>query len=93
MPAKRKSLPAQPTLPLPPDPPTKPTRVSAFDDLGFQATIDTLHEEIRELYSADEVPWIIGYSGGKDSTLSDRAGRTLPFDRLSAGECHNALAA
>jgi DNA sulfur modification protein DndC len=69
MPAKRKSPPEQPSLPLPlSQPPPKATRVSAFDDLGFQATIDALHEEIRELYSADEVPWIIGYSGGKDST-------------------------
>lgn len=43
-------------------------RHSAFDDLGFKATIEHLSEEIRELYQADEVPWIIGYSGGKDST-------------------------
>jgi DNA sulfur modification protein DndC len=35
---------------------------------GFQAVIAALHEEIRELYAADEAPWIIGYSGGKDST-------------------------
>lgn len=68
MPAKRKSTPAQPTLPLAVDPPPKATRVSAFEDLGFQATIDSLHDEIRELYTADDVPWIIGYSGGKDST-------------------------
>ena len=27
-----------------------------------------LKEEVRELYLADNVPWIIGYSGGKDST-------------------------
>lgn len=44
------------------------TRPSAFDELGFKKTIASLHEEIRELYLADEVPWIIGYSGGKDST-------------------------
>jgi DNA sulfur modification protein DndC len=43
-------------------------RASAFTDLGFQAVIAALHEEIRELYAADEAPWIIGYSGGKDST-------------------------
>jgi DNA sulfur modification protein DndC len=30
--------------------------------------IEQLKEEVRELYLADEVPWIIGYSGGKDST-------------------------
>ena len=45
-------------------------RVSAFNPLGFKATINALHEEIRALYSADDVPWIIGYSGGKDSTAT-----------------------
>lgn len=69
MPAKRPPNPDQPALPLALDPqPQAKTRTSAFDDLGFQATIDALHDEIRELYTADDVPWIIGYSGGKDST-------------------------
>ena len=30
--------------------------------------VGELTEEIRELYTADQVPWVIGYSGGKDST-------------------------
>ena len=45
-------------------------RASAFNDLGFQASIAQLEDEIRALYSADDVPWIIGYSGGKDSTAT-----------------------
>ncbi|MEW6426869.1 MAG: DNA phosphorothioation system sulfurtransferase DndC [Thermodesulfobacteriota bacterium] len=45
-------------------------RPSAFTELGFKATIASLHEEIRELYTADDAPWIIGYSGGKDSTAT-----------------------
>lgn len=45
-------------------------RVSTFDQLGYKATIAALHEEIRELYLFDDVPWIIGYSGGKDSTAT-----------------------
>lgn len=45
-------------------------RDSAFAEIGFKATIELLHEEIRELYLADDVPWIIGYSGGKDSTAT-----------------------
>ena len=45
-------------------------RASGFDELGFKATIASLHDEIRELYLADDVPWIIGYSGGKDSTAT-----------------------
>jgi DNA sulfur modification protein DndC len=44
------------------------SRKSAFAALGLKATIEQLKEEIRELYLADDVPWIIGYSGGKDST-------------------------
>ena len=35
---------------------------------GFDECIGALHEEIRALYLSDDVPWIIGYSGGKDST-------------------------
>lgn len=45
-------------------------RKSAFIEFGFQATIEGLQEEIRSLYTADDVPWIIGYSGGKDSTAT-----------------------
>lgn len=77
-------VPAQPELALIVDedsltgndlPPTTPvktdaSRVSAFTELGFQATIAALHEEIRALYIADPAPWIIGYSGGKDSTAT-----------------------
>lgn len=45
-------------------------RPSAFNALGFHATIAQLEDEIRALYAADDVPWIIGYSGGKDSTAT-----------------------
>jgi DNA sulfur modification protein DndC len=41
---------------------------SAFDERGFKATIDDVLTEIRTLYLADEIPWVVGYSGGKDST-------------------------
>ncbi len=30
--------------------------------------IGSLTEEIQDLYCLDDIPWIIGYSGGKDST-------------------------
>lgn len=43
-------------------------KTSAFTQLGFEKTIDLLLEEIRTLYQADGIPWVIGYSGGKDST-------------------------
>lgn len=41
---------------------------SAFAALGLNATLEQLKAEVRELYLADDVPWIVGYSGGKDST-------------------------
>jgi DNA sulfur modification protein DndC len=50
---------------------TPPTpKPSAFTELGLKATVENLCQEIRELYLADDVPWIIGYSGGKDSTAT-----------------------
>jgi len=35
-----------------------------------QKIVELLCEEIRELYRVDDVPWILGYSGGKDSTAT-----------------------
>jgi len=48
--------------------PLHPKRHSAFDQLGFAATVDALVNQTQELYMADDVPWVVGYSGGKDST-------------------------
>ena len=31
--------------------------------------LSLLMEEIREIYLSDSRPWVIGYSGGKDSTV------------------------
>jgi DNA sulfur modification protein DndC len=46
------------------------TRVkeSAFAELGLGKTVKAVCEEIREIYLWDQIPWVIGYSGGKDST-------------------------
>lgn len=41
---------------------------SAFDDKGLAAAIKELIDEIQELYLADQIPWVVGYSGGKDSS-------------------------
>lgn len=41
---------------------------SAFTEIGLKDSIEYKLEEIRELYLSDEIPWVIGYSGGKDST-------------------------
>lgn len=33
-------------------------------------TVDGLMETVRNLYLADDIPWVVGYSGGKDSTAT-----------------------
>jgi len=43
---------------------------SAFDERGFRAAIETLVAEVQEIYLADRIPWVVGYSGGKDSTAT-----------------------
>ena len=45
---------------------TGPT--SAFAASGLNGTVAALAAEVAELYLADEIPWVVGYSGGKDST-------------------------
>jgi len=42
--------------------------VSAFDEVGFQEGLNAAVDEVRSLYLADAIPWVVGYSGGKDST-------------------------
>lgn len=32
--------------------------------------IEELLQTVRDLYEADDIPWVIGYSGGKDSTAA-----------------------
>uniref|UniRef100_UPI0025F54629 DNA phosphorothioation system sulfurtransferase DndC n=1 Tax=uncultured Thiohalocapsa sp. TaxID=768990 RepID=UPI0025F54629 len=49
---------------------TRKPRASAFAERGFRATVEQLQAEVRELYCADDSPWIVGYSGGKDSTAT-----------------------
>lgn len=45
-----------------------PKRKSIFDQFGFKKTIDELVNYTADLYVADSIPWIVGYSGGKDSS-------------------------
>lgn len=44
-------------------------RKTAFA-VGLKTTISQLSETVRELYLSDEIPWVVGYSGGKDSTAT-----------------------
>jgi DNA sulfur modification protein DndC len=49
------------------------------------ATLHELHDELISVYLADQRPWVIGYSGGKDSTavlrLVYEALLSLPIER------------
>lgn len=56
---------------------------------GITITRDTilgLMDTVRNLYLADDIPWVIGYSGGKDSTATVQlvwlALRELPKDQI-----------
>lgn len=42
---------------------------SVFRD-GLTPVIEALKAEIQALYAADSIPWVIGYSGGKDSSAT-----------------------
>ena len=43
---------------------------SAFTQTGFKRGVAALLEEVVALYLSDDIPWVIGYSGGKDSTAA-----------------------
>lgn len=43
---------------------------SAFAEDGLEASVQALIEEVQALYLADEIPWVVGYSGGKDSSAT-----------------------
>ncbi|WP_447909473.1 DNA phosphorothioation system sulfurtransferase DndC [Brevundimonas bullata] len=47
---------------------TKPARRSAFTETGFRPSLAALIASIQDTYLADQIPWVVGYSGGKDST-------------------------
>lgn len=48
---------------------SKSASYSFFEELGFDQTIEEVLKEIQNIYLSDEIPWVIGYSGGKDSTV------------------------
>jgi DNA sulfur modification protein DndC len=58
---------------------------SAFRALGLAKTVEAVCDEVRELYLADEVPWVVGYSGGKDSSATLQL-VWLAMRKLSAAE-------
>ena len=46
------------------------SRASAFRPDGIQFAIEQLTTLIQTLYKDDQIPWVVGYSGGKDSTAT-----------------------
>ena len=49
-----------------------PQQIELFDpeEVNEQLTIPQIYEQIREVYLSYPHPWVIGYSGGKDSTTA-----------------------
>lgn len=60
---------------------------STFRDSGFRDVIAATMDEVIALYQSDSIPWVIGYSGGKDSTavlqLVWRSLASLPKEKLA----------
>ncbi len=47
-----------------------PSNGSAFTEHGLFTEIESLIVQVQDLYLADGIPWVVGYSGGKDSTAT-----------------------
>ena len=63
-------------------------RVSFFDEKGLKATIDDTKSHIQKLYLSDSIPWVIGYSGGKDSTAILQLVWYAISELNQLGQCH-----
>ena len=60
---------------------------SIFSGLGLKQTIASYLKEVTELYQSDEIPWVVGYSGGKDSTAALQL-VWLALNSLDRGNLH-----
>ena len=45
----------------------KVTDEKAYSIFDTRTTAEEIHQEIQQVYLADSRPWVVGYSGGKDS--------------------------
>jgi DNA sulfur modification protein DndC len=41
---------------------------SAYEEFGLTPVFHAVIEQIKDIYTSDDIPWVVGYSGGKDST-------------------------
>lgn len=46
------------------------SKYSAFSELGLKSSLDVTIKQVQELYLENAIPWVVGYSGGKDSTAT-----------------------
>lgn len=61
---------------------------SAFNEKGLKDTIKNSIEHVKKLYLSDHIPWVIGYSGGKDSTAILQLIWYAIRDLAAEGKCH-----
>jgi len=61
---------------------------SAFNKQGLKATVAATIAHIKKLYLSDQIPWVIGYSGGKDSTAVLQLVWSALQELKQEGHCH-----
>jgi DNA sulfur modification protein DndC len=61
---------------------------SAFGAQGLTQTLESAKAHVKQLYLSDEIPWVIGYSGGKDSTAILQLIWYALIDLKVEGKCH-----
>jgi DNA sulfur modification protein DndC len=44
--------------------------INQIQEYGKEKVLNDIYKEIKSVYLSDDRPWVIGYSGGKDSTLT-----------------------
>ena len=54
---------------------SKPVKIvkknpSVFQSESIESVVTRLEKQIQDFYCSDKIPWVVGYSGGKDSTAT-----------------------
>ena len=65
----------------------RPTYSGFFDDGEFEDQLDVILRRITDMYLADGIPWVVGYSGGKDSSAVLQLVWTA-LERMDAEKLH-----
>ncbi|MCL1076575.1 DNA phosphorothioation system sulfurtransferase DndC [Parashewanella spongiae] len=64
---------------------------SAFNESGFKPTVRNLIDKTKRIYQKDDFPWVIGYSGGKDSTAILQIIWSAVAELKSEGKAHKTV--